>query len=80
MLETHARGGCLLNVFAGPLSCIRHGTWWSYRLSVSHDFFDDVTFEEGEAFVTAKVPVGEFVLIEAKLMKHRRVDVAEVVR
>ncbi len=51
-----------------------------HQLSLSDDFFDDVTFEECEAFVPTEVPVGEFVLVEAQLMKHRRVDVAEVVR
>jgi hypothetical protein len=52
----------------------------SHPLSVSDDFFDDIAFEECEAFVTAEVSVDEFVLVEAKLMKHRRVDVTEVMR
>src|SRR5262245_20214450 len=43
------------------------------------DLFDDLAFDEPEAFIAAEVGIGEVVLVEAEEVEDGGVDVAEVV-
>ena len=45
---------------------------------LGEEVFDDVAMDIGEAEVTAAVSVGEFLVIEAEKVEHRRVEVVNV--
>src|SRR5262245_49448985 len=51
----------------------------SSLIGKSDDFTDDVPLDECQPFVAAEVGICQPVLVEAKLVENRRVDVAEVV-
>ena len=46
---------------------------------ISDDFFDQLSFEEGQAFIASQVRVRQLVLVEAKLVQDGIVDVPKMV-
>ncbi len=50
--------------------------FWRIPLPGLRDLLNDAPMHERQAFAAAEMRVGEFVLIEAKLMQNRGVDIS----